>query len=92
MKEKPQDTNRDSKIGRILDRITKKLEGSHKIDKSSIRSNEETVQQKKKKSARTESWRQHVVRSQEYPFEQTLKEVRPKKIWTIIATTRYKVQ
>jgi len=36
MEEKPQGINRDSKIERILNRITKKLEGSYKIDESGI--------------------------------------------------------
>jgi len=59
------------------------LEESHKINGSDTRSNEEIVQQKKKESTRTEGWKQHVVRGQEYPFKQTLKEVGPKKIWTL---------
>jgi len=59
------------------------LEESHKINGSGTRSNEEIVQQKKKESTRTEGWKQHVVRDQEYPFKQTLKEVGPKKIWTL---------
>ena len=83
MEEKPQGINRDSKIERILNRITKKLEGSYEIDRSGIRSNEDTVWQKKEESARTKGWRQHVVRSQEYPFKQTLKKVGSKKIQTL---------
>ena len=83
MEEKPQSTNRDSKIRKILDRITKKLEESHEINGSSTRSNENTVQQKKKKPTRTKGQRQYVIRSQEYPFKQTLKEVGPKKIQTL---------
>ena len=43
MEEKPQGINRDSKIGRILNRITKKLGESYEIDRSGIRSNEDTV-------------------------------------------------
>jgi len=35
-----------------------------------------------KKSSRIEGWRQYVVRKQEYPFEQTLKEAAPKEIQT----------
>ena len=53
MEEKPQSTNRDSKIRKILDRITKKLEESHEINGSNTRSNKNTVQQKKKKPTRT---------------------------------------
>ena len=36
-----------------------------------------------KESSRIEGWRQCVVGKQEYPFKQTLKEARPKKIWTL---------
>jgi len=43
MEEKPQGINRDSRIERILNRITKKLGGSYEIDGSGIRSNEDTV-------------------------------------------------
>ena len=42
MEKKPQGMNRDSKIGRILNRITKKLGESYEIDGSGI-SNEDTV-------------------------------------------------
>ena len=83
MEGKPWGINGDSKIERILDGITKKLEGSYKINGSSTRSNEDIVRQKKKKSTKTKDWKQHVVRSQEYSFEQTFKEVGSKKIWTL---------
>jgi len=43
MKGKHQDTNRDSKIERIFDRITKKLGESHKINRNNTRSNKEIV-------------------------------------------------
>jgi len=33
-----------------------------------------------KEFSRIENWRQHVVREQKYLFEQTFKEVGPKKI------------
>jgi len=35
-----------------------------------------------KESSRIKGWRQYVVGKQKYLFEQTLKEVGPKKIWT----------
>ena len=53
MEEKPQSTNRDSKIRKILDRIIKKLGESYEINGSGTRSNKNTVQQKKKEPTRT---------------------------------------
>ena len=43
MEGKPQGTNGDSKIGRILDRIIKKFGRSYKINESGTRSNKKTV-------------------------------------------------
>ena len=43
MEGKPQGINRDSKIGRILNRITKKLGESYEIDESGTRSNKDIV-------------------------------------------------
>jgi len=43
MEGKPQGMNRDSKIGRILNGITKKLGESYEIDESSTRSNKDIV-------------------------------------------------
>ena len=46
------------------------------------KSMEEAVQQEKTKFSRIKSWRQYVVRKQEYPIEPTLKEAEPKEIQT----------
>jgi len=35
-----------------------------------------------KEFSRIKGWRQHVIRKQEYPFKQTLKEAKSKEIWT----------
>jgi len=53
---------------------------SKEIDRNSKRSYKETVQQEKMKSTRIKNIRKYVAGSQEYPFELTLKEVRPEKI------------
>jgi len=79
MKGQPHDTNGVSKIRRIPHRITEELGAGHKVNGKSTEEYEETVQQEKTKFSRIESWRQHVVGEQEYPIEQTLKEVGPKK-------------
>ena len=80
MKRQPCSTNRISKIKRIPYRITKKLGGGHKVNRRSTEENKEAVQQEKKEFLRIKGWRQHVAGKQKYPFEQTLKEVRPEKI------------
>jgi len=38
---------------------------------------------KKQKLSKVKSWRQCVAGEQKYPLKQTLKEVGPKKIWTL---------
>jgi len=82
MKRQPYGTDEISKTRRIPYRTTKKLGRSYEVNRSSTRNNEEAVQQKTKKSSRIEERTQRVVGKQEYPFEQTLKETGPKKIWT----------
>ena len=71
-----------SKIGRILDRFTKKLGRSDQSDGKDLRSNKKTIWQKEAEPTRITRRRRHMVRSQEYSFEQTLEEARPEKIWT----------
>ena len=75
--------NEITKTGRLPWRTTKKLGQSKNINEYSKRSYEEAVQQENKKPTRTEDWRQHVARSQEYLFKVTFKETRPKEIWTL---------
>ena len=80
MERQPHGTNRVSEIRRVFYRIAKKLGGSHKINRSSIGSYKETIQQEKKEPSRIEGWRKYVAGSQEHSFEQILKEVGPEKI------------
>jgi len=56
---------------------------SKDINEYSKRSHEKVVQQENKKPIRTEDWRQHMARSQEYLFKVTFKETRPKEIWIL---------
>jgi len=82
MERQPGGTNRVSKIRRIPYRSTKKLKRGHKVNGSSLEEYEEAIRQETKKFLRIEDWRQCVAGEQKYPFEQTLEEVGPKKIWT----------
>ena len=63
MKREFNSTNGVSKIRRISNRITKKLERSQEVDINSKRSYEKAIQQEKMKSARTEERRQCVAGS-----------------------------
>ena len=78
MERKLHGTNGVSKTRRTLHRIRKKLGESYKSYRSSTRNNE-VVWQEMKEFSRIEGWKQYMVRKQKYPFEQTLKEARPKK-------------
>ena len=83
MERQPYGTNGVPKIRRISYRTIKKLGRSYEVNKSSTRNNEEAVWQKMKESSRVKERRQYMAGKQKYPFEQTLKEVGPKKIWTL---------
>ena len=83
MKRRPCGTVRDSKSGRISCRTTEELGTGYKGNKRSTEEHEKAIQQEKVKFSRTEDWRQHVARSQEYLFKVTFKETRPKEIWTL---------
>ena len=80
MERQPSSTNKVFEIRRISYRTIKKLEKGYKVNRSGSKEYEEAIWQKMKKSLRIEGWRQCVAREQKYPFEQTLKEVGPKKI------------
>ena len=80
MEEQSRGTNRVSKIRRTPCRITKELWVGRKVNERSTEKYEEAIQQEKMKFSKIESWRQCMVREQEYPIELTLKEVRPKII------------
>ena len=82
MERQSYDINRVFKIRRVSYRIAKKLEESHKINRSSIESYKETIQEEKKEPSRIKGWRKHMIGSQKHSFEQTLKEVRLEKIQT----------
>jgi len=82
MERQPCGTNGVSKIRSFHYRPTKKLGGSYKVYGGSTRNNEEAGQKETKEFSRIEGWRQYVVGKQKHPFEQTLKEAGPGKIWT----------
>jgi len=82
MEWQPHGINRVPKVRRVPYKVTKKLRGSHKINRRSSRKNKEAIRSEKKKSLRIKDWEQCMIREQEYSFEQTLKKVGPKKIWT----------
>ena len=54
MERRPDYKNKDAKIGRVSQRIIRKLRGSKEVNKNSKRSYKEVVQQKKKELTRTE--------------------------------------
>ena len=75
--------NRISKAGRILDQSTKELGRSNQSNGHGKRNDEKVIWQEETKFTRTKRRRQYIVRSQEYSFEQTLKEAGPKTIQTL---------
>ena len=79
MERKPDCKNRTTKAGRFPGKITKKLGQSKEVYKNNTRKHEEIIWQEEKKLSRAKSWRKYAVGSK-YPFKQTFKEVRPKKI------------
>jgi len=52
----------------------------YKVNGNSKRSYKKAILQEKAKHIRTKGRRQHVAKSQEYPFEQIFKEAQPEKI------------
>jgi len=72
--------NRIIKTGRLSQQITNKLEKSSRINENSKRNYKKAISQEEKKSTRIKGKIQCVVRSKKYPFEQTLKKARSKKI------------
>ena len=56
MERRPDYKDKDAKIGRVSQRIIRKLGGSKEVNRNSKRSYEEAVQQKKEEFTRTEGW------------------------------------
>jgi len=62
--------------------VTKKLRTSGQSNGRSAKEYKEAIQQEKKEPSRIKGWRQCVVKEQEYPFKQTLKEAGQQEIQT----------
>jgi len=78
----PDGAKKISKVKRIPYWTTMKLGGGHKINENSKRSYEKIIWQEETKSTRIEGRRQHVIISQKYLFELTLKKAGPEEIQT----------